>query len=313
MNVFFPFKKIIKTLALNVEPVTLKQRYIYILPTRFGWIFLLILVTMLVLSANYHNNLGYALTFLLGSMALISILHTFRNICGLTLSPAKAEPVFAGNMAWYGLYISDPDFRDRRALQVRAPGGIQSFDVQSNALQCIYVPAVLSNRGLHPLGRFTLSTCYPLGLVRAWSKFNAQMTCLAYPEPDPKPVQLSSFQANGPLSEQGHDKSIGVEEFAGLKAYQPGDSYKRIDWKAFSREMGLWSKEFQGGGHEILFLDWNDLGNLGVEPRLSRLCRLVLEAERNNFQYGLHLPGKSIAPDRGREHQHKCLQALALY
>lgn len=310
----FSLKKIIKTLPLTAEPVTLRQRYIYILPTSFGWIFFLILVTMLVCSANYRNNLGYAFTFLLSCMALVSILHTFRNLAGLTLYSGRAEPVFAGSTAWYDIYVSEQACRTRQALQVQGPGGdTRYFQVQGGTQQIISVPAQLTKRGLHPLGRFRLRSSYPLGLVRAWSQFSSEMTCLAYPEPDPSPVSLKSFQAEGPFSEQGRDKSTGVEEFSGLKAYQPGDSYKRIDWKALSRERGLWSKQFKGGGLEVLWLDWNDLEHLSDEARLSRLCRLVLEAERNQLQYGLHLPGTHIAPDQGKEHKHKCLKALALY
>jgi uncharacterized protein (DUF58 family) len=39
----------------------------------------------------------------------------------------------------------------------------------------------------------------------------------------------------------------------------------------------------------------------------------VVDAEENGDRYGLELPGVHIAPDRGTEHRHKCLAALALY
>ena len=46
-------------------------------------------------------------------------------------------------------------------------------------------------------------------------------------------------------------------------------------------------------------------------PRIGRLCRWVLDAEHRGQVYGLRLPGVTIAPDRGADHRHRCLDALA--
>lgn len=51
----------------------------------------------------------------------------------------------------------------------------------------------------------------------------------------------------------------------------------------------------------------------GIEERLSRLCAMVLEAERRGLGYGLRLPGREIEPGRGGEHMGRCLKELALY
>jgi uncharacterized protein (DUF58 family) len=39
----------------------------------------------------------------------------------------------------------------------------------------------------------------------------------------------------------------------------------------------------------------------------------VVDAEAHGERYGLTLPGAQIAPDRGPEHRHRCLAALALF
>ncbi|MGD8886577.1 MAG: DUF58 domain-containing protein, partial [Gammaproteobacteria bacterium] len=56
-------------------PVDLTQRRIFILPTRQGILFAIVLVIMLIGSINYNNSLGYLLTFLLASVAVVSILY----------------------------------------------------------------------------------------------------------------------------------------------------------------------------------------------------------------------------------------------
>src|SRR6185437_5813319 len=52
-------------------PVTLGQRRIFILPTRQGYAFALMLLLLLLASINYSLSLGFLLTFLLGSMAAV--------------------------------------------------------------------------------------------------------------------------------------------------------------------------------------------------------------------------------------------------
>jgi uncharacterized protein (DUF58 family) len=47
--------------------------------------------------------------------------------------------------------------------------------------------------------------------------------------------------------------------------------------------------------------------------RLSLLTGWVLAAEREQYRYGLRLPGRVIAPDCGPPHRDACLEALALH
>src|SRR3954469_895964 len=79
-------------------PIFLTQRRVYILPTRNGLVFAIALVLMLVGSINYNLSLGYVLTFLLAGMGIVSILHTFRNLAHLSVTPGRVEPVFSGDM-----------------------------------------------------------------------------------------------------------------------------------------------------------------------------------------------------------------------
>ena len=57
--------------------ITLDQRRIFILPTRRGLGFALVLVLMLLGDINYNLSLGYVLTFLLATLAVLSMLHAF--------------------------------------------------------------------------------------------------------------------------------------------------------------------------------------------------------------------------------------------
>jgi len=40
---------------------------------------------------------------------------------------------------------------------------------------------------------------------------------------------------------------------------------------------------------------------------------MVLKAHHMNAEYGLSLPGRTIAPGKGERHKHQCLKSLALF
>ncbi len=106
--------------------------------------------------------------------------------------------------------------------------------------------------------------------------------------------------------------STGVDDYQGLRAYQPGDSRRRLHWKAFSRGQGLLVKDFAALGGEDLWLEFERLGG-DLESRLGRLCHAVLELSARQQPYGLALPGTRLQPASGEAQREACLRALALF
>lgn len=80
----------------EAAPIVLRQRRIYVLPTGAGLAYAVALGFMLIGAINYNLSLGYALVFLLAGLGLVTLLHTFRNLVQLEISPGRTEPVFAG-------------------------------------------------------------------------------------------------------------------------------------------------------------------------------------------------------------------------
>src|SRR5690349_23403836 len=85
--------------ALDEGELVLSQRRIYILPTRPGLGFGALLLVLLIGSINYSLGLGYALTFLALSCALVDMVLTWRNLAYLRLQPLRGPNVFAGQEA----------------------------------------------------------------------------------------------------------------------------------------------------------------------------------------------------------------------
>ena len=74
-------------------------------PTRYGWLFVAALLGMLMGSINYNNNLGFLFTFLLGSILLVSLVHSYRNIRGIAVNEILALPVFEAQDAIFELKL----------------------------------------------------------------------------------------------------------------------------------------------------------------------------------------------------------------
>ncbi len=292
-------------------PIRLTQRRVYVLPTGYGLAFALALLLMLIGSINYSLGLGYVLTFALAGMGLVSMLHTYRNLANLTVRAGRADPVFAGGTATFDLVLENPSGFDRFTLFARHGTFSVDVDVPAERSEVARVAVPAPIRGWLAVGRVTLETRFPVGLFRCWSYVLPEMGVAVYPRPDDS--ELPPAKAR-PDSGEVTSTGGGVDDFAGLRPYQPGDSPRHIAWKAAEREGLLLTKHFAGRGAAELWLEWSDLPNaLDLEARLSRLARWVLLADEAGFAYGLRIPGAEIEPGFGDAHRDACLTRLALF
>jgi uncharacterized protein (DUF58 family) len=292
--------------------VVLVQRRIFILPTRAGVLFAFVLVLMLTGSINYTLSLGFILTFLLASLAISAILHTFRNLVGLRITAARTTPVFAGDVAHFRICLHNPTRAERYSLALtRDKREVTMIDVPAAGSAIAAAAVSAPRRGLLRPGRLTLYTRFPVGLFRAWSYVDLNTHCVVYPRPAPAGLPLPPIKAGGT---DGAGLALGRDDFAGLRQYHPGDSPRHIAWKAAARGQGLLTKQFVGRAAAELWLTLEALPpSLDLDEKLSRLTRWVLDAHAAGLAYGLQLPGTLVAMGTGEAHRDRCLEALALF
>lgn len=295
---------------IDVGCVTLNRRRIYILPTRRGLFFALLLLLLLLGSINYALSLGFVLTFLLAGLGHVAMLHTYRNLSGVQINVGAVAPVFAGEHAQFYVSLEAPGSRPAIGLHfINHPPAWA--DLLEPGAQSIAVLLPTTQRGWLRPGRMTLFSNFPLGLFRAWSYINFDARCLVYPRPLPSPLL-----ARGVSAEQGgtlNSQQEGADDFSSLRAYRLGDAPRHVAWKASTKSENLLTKHFINPSAASLWLDWQSLTDTDTETRLSRLCAMLLEAERTQQTYGLRLPGKEFAPALGAAHRTRCLKALALF
>jgi uncharacterized protein (DUF58 family) len=292
--------------------IVLGRRQLFMLPTRYGLVFAVLLAVQLLAAINYGNGPAYALTFLLGSLAVVSMLHTHRNLLRLRLSASRETPVFAGQVATFRIHLVNQAAAPRFGVSVVCnKTEIACVDVPARGSAAVELPVPAARRGWLEVPHVSISTRFPLGLLYSWSRRVALgQTCLVYP----RPAEPTPFRAR-PAEDYAATAGLraGGDDFIGVREFRAGDSPRHVDWKAVARGQAWHTKQFGGGYRASVWLDWDTLAGLDIETRLSVLTRWVLEAQRQGMLYGLRLPEKTLSPDCGEAHQHECLMALALF
>lgn len=312
LSILPDWKKWLRTAKATEEPAILTRRHIYILPTRFGFGFGMVLIGMLIGSINYSLSLGFVLTFLLAGVGNVAMLYTWRNLANLSIKRLRANPVFAGEEALFEISVSEHQARPRYTIAAKFEGMPSDFhDINALEDKTFKLSHITKKRGWLKPGRITFYTEFPLNLFYVWSYASIDCRCLVYPHPITSGIPVPASHDEGTTGIM--DASSGDDDFAGHRNYQLGDSPKRVDWKASSKEQGLLVKQFQGEGKSTLWLDWSLIPGADTELRLQQMTRWIVDAHTLRAQYGLRMPGLEIPPDNSESHYHYCLETLALW
>ncbi len=306
--------------------VLLDRKRVYILPTRAGLVFGAAMLVLLIGSINYQLQLGFLLTFLVSSMALVGMYHTHRNLARITLLGQRADNVFAGDVARFELRATNPTPEARFALHFafamrlkrkpdrKHPGHELPgcwIDVPARGMATARLGLPTRRRGELACPRIRVETRFPLGLWQAWAYYAPPLKLVVYPTPeiDAPPLPLA-----GGAGREGAGLASSGDDFAGVRPYQAGDPQKMIAWRLAARSDDLSVKLFESPSGSELSLDYDQVpGALDVEARLSRLARWVLVAEAAQLRYALRLPGSTIELGSGAAHRDRCLTALAMF
>ncbi len=294
--------------------IQLSQRNVFIFPTATGFAFGGLLALLILAAINYQASLVYAVAFLLGSLFLVTILYTFRNLSGLRLELSGARPGFVGEDIEFSVRVVRPaergPRRGREGIQIGFPGGIMQWvELHREEADLVRLYVKAGRRGYLWPGRLLVETYYPLGLLRAWTWVDLGARALVYPKPlfGDLPELTSGRRDEGQLVDPQ-----GSEDFTDIKAYRPGDPVKHIIWRSYARGEELMVKRYASYMEPRLWLDL-DAVNGDLEERLSRLTGLALEASRRQREFGMRLGAMVIPPALGETHLEWTLRELALH
>lgn len=310
---------------------TLSRRNIFIMPTRFGFAYLIFIVLLFLLGTNYQNNIILLLCYLLASLFITVMLHSFYNFSQLTFSSSAKQFTFAKQRAYFPIVIESNKAHFDLNFQFSEQGALSS---KVKLEQCpvgesqVLLPFYAERRGVYKVGRVNVFSEYSLGLFVTWARLDFSHQVVIFPEPKKLSTHQNYLSA---LDESEHSDnayqqtSVGIDDFAELKNYISGESHARIAWKQLARGQGKLSKHYQNQQGSLLWLKLSNMPSADLETKLSFLCYLVMQYSKSEHDFGLCLDlatftkdstvnnGQSvkIAPSSGHQHQQQCLIALA--
>ncbi len=294
------------------DAILLHNRRVYILPTRFGYLFAVMLLSLFFAAINYQNSMAFILTFMLVSLGITSLWHTHKNLLGITLGLQTPSPVFAGESCELKFEVSHANNSRRFAIGIQYAGEAPVY-LRLEPAGCVVATLMIptARRGQFKAAGITVFTRYPTGLFHAWGWLKFDLPILIYPRPAARAKLHHSMneQSDGQIS----TSTIEGDDFAGLREHREGESLRHISWKAHARGRGLLTKTFQGQARPAFWIDWQLIREDSLEDKLSFMTALVLAAESQEQKYGLRLPGKTIEQAIGNAQKHACLQALATF
>ena len=280
------------------ERLRLGLRSLYILPTRFGLLWLSSGGLLLLVAIQTQRNGPLLLSFLMLGLWLLALHLTQFTLQGLELEALTPNGGFAGEMVAYPLLCRSRCQRD--AIQLGLAGSAATPQPLAAGESVLSVPWRAGRRGLQTPGRLRLQTTAPLGLFVCWTLW----------EP-PRPQPIYPARRPGPVAESSTSRlAAGSDDWDDLRPHRPQDGLARVAWKSLAQGRGRQTKTFAAATPAVGLLA--PAPGLPPERALEHLSAEIWRRSKAGEAYGLALGDTQVAPNTGPEHRDRCLLALAL-
>lgn len=290
------------------ERLRLGLRNLYIVPTRFGWLWLAGLLLLQVVGIQLQTNGPVLLSFLMLGLFLLALHLTHFNLQGLELTVGEPQPGFAGTQLVYPLRLRCRSRCEGMQLGFDA-GPVVSPRGYDRGDHILSVPWRPQSRGLHRPGCLRLHTTAPLGLFICWTRWQPPVPQLVWPAPVAGPVRQLQAARSARLPASGGEQGEGSEEWQDLQPHRPEDGASRLAWKLLAQGRGRYAKRFADPADQepLLALDPAVPFERGLEHLSERICRL----HARGVSYGLLLGEQRLSPGHGPDQRQRALAALA--
>lgn len=320
-----PFNSLIErwlNKRIPAAPVfSLHHKNIFIFPSKFGFLYLFLCLLMFLLGTNYQNNLMLLLCYFLLAVFLVNLINSYSNFARLSVKIGKVSDTYTNENAQLLLWF---EAAPSHSLSVHGVVNIgfrkssrqQQFDFD-NPANPVALSLKCTERGMHAIPRMTLSSNYPLGLIKCWTHLAFSPPIYVIPAPIFSPLDLLSDNpinnAGDAVSENKIDAST-QDDFSHLKNYQVGEPLRHVAWKQLAKGRGMLSKQFSGTQQHTIWLVLPHSSNTKqLEESLAKLSFQITALSQKERTFGLKLHHQVIEPNTGDEHRQSCLRALALF
>ena len=289
--------------------VRLVLRNLYILPSGFGWLWLLGCAALYWMGVGGSSSGALLLAYGGLGLFLLAPFLTQFNLQGLELHCGEPAPGFAGQPLLYPLHATSGS--DRLQLRVwfrqEAEGWCGTLAAGQSL---IAVPWTPRQRGLQNPGRLRLESCAPLGLFVCWTLWEPPAPQLVYPARRAGAVDHLGHETSSQTpTQQPNELTLGTEDWRELAPHRPEEGPGRIAWKQLARSGTRLSKRFSDQAPQQSLL--TPAAGVPLEQALEHLCEACCRHAAAGECFGLALDGTQVPPATGQRHLRRCLELLA--
>ncbi len=277
---------------------------IYIYPNLHGIGLGLFVFLCFLISVFYENNSGLLISIIIFFIFFISIFISHQNINNLSVNFLNEYLLEAesNNFIKFNIINNsnerklniDIDFEDRNLINLNFDNRVTS---QSIGYQ-------KSTRGIYLLGKITLKSIYPFGIIRTKINYPQKTKLFFYPQAlKPTEDLLQKFEIN--ISNK-HD------EFDGIDDYKKGDSGSKIAWKKSTIKDKKYVKTFNTlENSKLIILDLNAYKHLDFEILLNYSVYILNYFFRNKKNLTFKHNDKIISLTENKESLDQILKYLS--
>ena len=308
------YRFVVKKSASN-ENAKFHLQNTFVMPTRFGWSIIGVTLCLFVLGTNYQNNVILAVSYLLVSIILLAIFHTYFFFIQHQLKLDTIEADFEnrglklrGTIYSQGRYIGGE-------LKLKCARSLYRLKVTANTEtdQVFEVKLPKFKRGIHELPLITVSASYGFGFFYCWSYILYPKSIVVYPSIEKAPVILHNKTNKEIGSVESSSHLTLSDSLQGIRPHVKTDPIHHVSWKHVAKGQGLVTKDFVEKAGATGWLKLSDYGHLDIERALKIICFQIQELGKSNVVFGLDLGTTTVLPNSGNKHLDECLLRLAAY
>ncbi len=292
------------------ERLRLTLRNLYILPSSFGWLWLMAIAVLYLMGTGASSSGPLLLAYGGLGVFLLSPFLTQFNLQGLELRCGEPQPGFANGPVLYPLEAWSNSPRLQLRASFRGQQAHWSGDLPAGHSN-LGVPWIPARRGRQRPGRMRLESRAPLGLFVCWTLWDPAAEQLIYPAPQRGSVRKLMESPQQPTSAVGdRERAGGDQHWHDLAPHRLEEGMARLAWKQLARSGTRLSKRFSDPEPQAELLTPDPA--LPWERALEQLCDRCLRLAASDRAFGLLVGSNRIEPAVGKRQLRRCLEALAL-
>ena len=286
----------------------LRSNKTYIIPTRYGFVFLPLLLIEFTVSITFGHPFAYFMTFSTVSIIVLSAFYTNESLNEISIGYLETDLIESQKKSPIKFKLSLKEKFIRKEVSVEIPNNkfINKQTIYSGK-EFLEVKVEFPNRGIFSIERLKVSSTFPFGLFYAWKYIDTNRHIYVYP----KILQEQSNKLNTAF-EESTDRAISTvgsnnDDFLEHRKAQETDSWKHIDWKAYSRGIGFLSKVYSENQSQGLTFK---IDSKSSENELQTLVSSLFGTHVRNIPSTLLIDNVLISKGDNQEHIDTCLRSI---